>query len=72
MMSVMLHARGLWTAVKEGATNEVKDQIAMEALLRGLPLEMASTLASKPSAKVAWDQVESSQLGSDHACMSSV
>jgi hypothetical protein len=44
----------------EGATNEVEDQIAMEALLRGLPLEMASTLASKPSAKVAWDQVESS------------
>jgi hypothetical protein len=45
MMCVMLHARGLWAAVKEGATDEVKDQMAMEALLRGVPLEMAASLA---------------------------
>ena len=53
MMRVMLRARGLWTAVKEGTTDEVEDQMAMEALLRGVPLGMASSLASKSSAKAA-------------------
>jgi hypothetical protein len=38
---------------------------------RRLPLEMAASLGSKPSDKAAWDQLESSRLGSDHACMSS-
>jgi hypothetical protein len=33
MMCVMLHARGLWTAMKEGAIDEVEDHMAMEALL---------------------------------------
>jgi hypothetical protein len=71
MMKVMLRARGLWTAVKEGAADEIEDQMAMEALLRGVPLEMTTSLASKPSAKAAWDQLESSRLGSDRARMSS-
>jgi hypothetical protein len=39
MMRVMLRARGLWTTIKEGATDEVEDQMAMEDLLRGMPLE---------------------------------
>jgi hypothetical protein len=55
MMRVMLRARGLWAAVKEGTAVEVEDQMAMEALLRGVPLEMAASLASKPTAKAAWD-----------------
>jgi hypothetical protein len=69
MMKVMLRARGWWTAVKEGAVVEVEDQIAMEALLRGVPLEMVASLASKPSTKAAWDQLESSRLGFDRARM---
>jgi hypothetical protein len=32
-----------------------------------MPLEMATSLGSKPSAKAAWDQLESSCLGSDRA-----
>jgi hypothetical protein len=71
VMKVMLRARGLWAAVKEGTADEVEDQMAMEAILRGVPLEMAASLASKPTAKAAWDQLESSNLGSDRACMSS-
>jgi hypothetical protein len=39
MMRVMLRARGLWTTIKEGATDEVENQMAMEDLLRGMPLE---------------------------------
>jgi hypothetical protein len=66
MMRVMLRARGLWATVKDGAADEVEDQMAMEALLHGMPLEMAS-LTSKPSTKDACDQLELSWLGSDHA-----
>jgi hypothetical protein len=71
MMRLMLRARGLWTAVKEGTTDEVEDQMAMEALLCGVPLEMASSLTSKLSTKAAWDLLESARLDSDHARMSS-
>jgi hypothetical protein len=71
MMRVMLRAHGLWTVVKEGTTDEVEDQMAMEALLCGVPLEMASSLALKPFAKAAWDLLESARLGSDRARMSS-
>jgi hypothetical protein len=72
MMRVMLHAHGLWTTVKEGTTDEVKDQMAMEALLRVVPLEMTSSLVSKPFVKAAWDLLESARLGYDRARMSSV
>jgi hypothetical protein len=34
--------------MKEGATDEVGDRMAMEALLRGVPLEMVSMLALMP------------------------
>jgi hypothetical protein len=71
MMRVMLRARGLWAAVKQGTTDEVEDQMSMEALLRDMPLEMAPSLVSKPSAKAAWDQLESLRFGSDRARMSS-
>jgi hypothetical protein len=63
---------GLWTAVKEGTTDQVEDKMAMEALLRGVPLEMASSLTSKPFAKAAWDLLEWARLGSDRVRMSSV
>jgi hypothetical protein len=53
MMRVMLRARGLWATVKEGTVDEVEDQMTMEALLCGVPLEMAASLTSKPSAKAA-------------------
>jgi hypothetical protein len=69
MMRIMLRARGLWAAVKEGANDEVENHMAMEALLRGVPIEMAASLASKPSTEAAWDQLESSRLGSDRARM---
>jgi hypothetical protein len=39
----------------------------MEALLRGVPLEMASSLVLKPSAKAAWDLLELARLGSYRA-----
>jgi hypothetical protein len=45
--------------------------MAMEALLRGVPLDMAFTLALKPYDKAVWNQLELSRLGSDRARMSS-
>jgi hypothetical protein len=47
------HAESQGAAVKEGTTDEVEDQMAMEALLCGMPLEMAASLTSKPTAKAA-------------------
>jgi hypothetical protein len=64
-------SHGLWAAIKERMADEVEHQMAMEALIRGVPLEMAASLTSKPTGKVAWDQLESSRLSSDHARMSS-
>jgi hypothetical protein len=62
--SAMMKVDDWWAAVKEGTA-------AMEALLCGVPLEIAASLVSKPSTKVTWDQLESSCLGSDHVHMSS-
>jgi hypothetical protein len=47
-------SHGLWAAIKERMADEVEHQMAMEAL-HGVPLEMAASLASKPTGKVAWD-----------------
>jgi hypothetical protein len=71
MMCIMLRAHGLWIAVKEGMVDEVEDQMAMDALLHGVPLKMATSLTSKSSAKGAWDLLESSRLRSDRVRMSS-
>jgi hypothetical protein len=38
MMGVVLRVRELWAAVKEGTADVVEDQMAMEALLYGVPL----------------------------------
>jgi hypothetical protein len=38
MMCVMLYARGLQAAMKEGMADEVEDQMATQMLLRGVPL----------------------------------
>jgi hypothetical protein len=48
----MMKVDDWWAAVKEGTADEVEDQMAMEALLRGVPLEITTSLVSKPSTKV--------------------
>ncbi|WVZ88386.1 hypothetical protein U9M48_034913 [Paspalum notatum var. saurae] len=64
MMMVMLKARGLWRVVKGGTDDEQEDQMAMEAILKGVPPEYI-TLGSKKSAKEAWTSLEAIRVGSD-------
>ncbi|WVZ79341.1 LOW QUALITY PROTEIN: hypothetical protein U9M48_026932 [Paspalum notatum var. saurae] len=47
MMKVMLKARGLWSIIKHGTDDKQEDQMALEALLRGVPTEYRSTLLGR-------------------------
>src|SRR5664279_6208648 len=63
LMQVMLEARQVWGAMHEGTTEREADRQAMEFLLRSVPPEMLSTLASKATAKEAWEAVKTMRLG---------
>nr|CAH67708.1 H0512B01.3 [Oryza sativa] len=65
LMKVMLQARGLWDAVENGECDEQEDRMAMEAILRAVPSEMISLLATKDSAKDAWDAIKVMRVGVD-------
>ncbi|WVZ57966.1 LOW QUALITY PROTEIN: hypothetical protein U9M48_008290 [Paspalum notatum var. saurae] len=65
MMKVMLKARGLWSVIKHGTDDKQEDQMALEALLRGVPTEYQSTLGRKKTAKLAWESLEKMRLGDD-------
>lgn len=65
LMKVMLQARGLWDAVEHGECDEQEDRMAMEAILRAVPSEMISLLATKDSAKDAWDAIKVMRVGVD-------
>ncbi|WVZ94305.1 hypothetical protein U9M48_040211 [Paspalum notatum var. saurae] len=65
VMMVMLKARGLWRVIKKGTDDEQEDQMAMEAILKGVPPGYITTLGSKKSAKEAWTSLEAIRVGSD-------
>ena len=65
VMKVMLKARGLWRVVQDGTDDEQEDQMAMEAILKGVPLEYVTTLGSKDSTKEASTSLEAIRVGSD-------
>jgi hypothetical protein len=53
-MCVMLQARGLWDAVSAGTS---EDHMALEVITKAVPSEMLGSIASKPSAKAAWEAI---------------
>ena len=61
----MLQARRLWDAIDKGTTDFVEDRMALEALTRGLPPKMSGTIATKSTAKNAWDSLKSLRVGDD-------
>ncbi|WVZ84642.1 LOW QUALITY PROTEIN: hypothetical protein U9M48_031649 [Paspalum notatum var. saurae] len=65
MMKVMLKARGLWSIIKHGTDDKQEDQMALEALLRGVPAEYQSTLGRKKTAKLVWESLEKMRLEDD-------
>jgi hypothetical protein len=63
LMQVMLEGRGLWEAIESGTTVRTDDRLALEAILRGVPLEIMATLASKGTTKDAWASLKTTRLG---------
>jgi xanthine/CO dehydrogenase XdhC/CoxF family maturation factor len=61
----------LWHAVEIGTTNEVEDQLAMEAILQPVPPEYVQTLGSKETAKQVWDSLKTMCVGSDYGTAAS-
>ncbi|XP_072149333.1 uncharacterized protein [Setaria viridis] len=65
MMKVTMKARGLWKSVSIGTDHEQEDQMAMEAILKGMPSEFSVALGSKDTAKEAWESLKMMRLGND-------
>jgi hypothetical protein len=57
LMRVMLQARGLWDAVIVGTTDYTEDRLALEVIAKAVPPELMGSIASKPSAKAAWESL---------------
>ena len=49
--------RQLWEAVKYDDIDDHEDRRALRALLAAVPAEMASILAKKPTAMLAWEAI---------------
>ncbi|WVZ67203.1 hypothetical protein U9M48_016315 [Paspalum notatum var. saurae] len=65
MMKVMLKAQGLWSVIKHGTDDKQENQMALKALLRGVPAEYQSTPGRNKTAKLAWESLEKMRLGDD-------
>jgi hypothetical protein len=57
LMRVMLHARGLWIAVSKGTSDFMEDRVALEVISKAVPVELMGSIASKPTAKAAWEAI---------------
>jgi hypothetical protein len=65
LMRMMLEARGLWNAVTEGASDYTEDRMALEVTAKSVPPELMGSIASKPSAKAAWEAIILRNVGVD-------
>ena len=63
MMKVMLRPRGLWVAVNHDDVSEHEDMMAMEAICKSIPPDMVVSMVNKESAKAAWDDIKTANLG---------
>jgi len=63
MMKVMLRPCGLWEAVNFVDVPEHEDMMAMEAICKSVPADMVVSMSNKESAKAAWDDIKTANLG---------
>nr|AAM01114.1 Putative retroelement [Oryza sativa Japonica Group]AAN04951.1 Putative retroelement [Oryza sativa Japonica Group]AAP52934.1 retrotransposon protein, putative, Ty1-copia subclass [Oryza sativa Japonica Group] len=63
LMKVNMQAQGVWDAVELGNTEHRIDRMALAAILQAVPSEMLATLASKDTAKEAWEAVRTMRMG---------
>ncbi|XP_066342439.1 uncharacterized protein [Miscanthus floridulus] len=64
-MKLKMQARYLWDAVEDEDVDIHDDRSTLEAICSGVPQEMVPTLATKPSAKQAWEAIRSMRIGDD-------
>jgi hypothetical protein len=57
LMKVKLQERQLWEVVHVGGVSYGDNRRALEALCAAVPLNVAATIADKPTAKMAWDAI---------------
>jgi hypothetical protein len=66
LMKIKLQARCLWRAIDPSDdVSEPEDRLALDALCSAIPPEMVSTLAVKPTARLAWEAVRIMRIGDD-------
>jgi hypothetical protein len=65
LMMVKLKARGLWSAVDPGGGDDHENMMALDVLSSAVPLEMVAAVASKTSAKAAWDTIKTMRVGDE-------
>jgi hypothetical protein len=63
LMRVMLQARGLWLPVTLRMEDITEDQMALEILSKAIPAETTGMIASKPTAKAAWEAIKVMNIG---------
>jgi acyl-CoA synthetase (AMP-forming)/AMP-acid ligase II len=64
-MKVKLKARGLWSVVQKKGGDEMEDMMALDVLASAVPSEMVATVASKDSAKEAWEEIRTLRVGNE-------
>jgi hypothetical protein len=65
LMKVKLKGRGLWSAVESGSGDHQEDMMALDVLSSAVPPEMVSAVASKDTAKSAWETIKTMRVGDD-------
>ncbi|WVZ76857.1 hypothetical protein U9M48_024783 [Paspalum notatum var. saurae] len=65
LMKIKLEARCLWNAIDPGNVELHVDRMALDAICGAVPPEMISSLATKPSARAAWESLRTMRVGDD-------
>jgi hypothetical protein len=63
VMKVNLQAAGLWEIIETGEGEYRDDRAALAALLRAVPQDMHTGLATKETAKEAWEAIREVRVG---------
>ncbi|XP_066320017.1 uncharacterized protein [Miscanthus floridulus] len=64
-MKLKLQSWYLWDVIEDEDVDFHDDRSALEAICSGVPQEMVPTLATKPSAKEAWEAIRTMRIGDD-------
>ena len=71
LMKIKLEARCLWNAVDPGEVEFHVDRMALDAICSAVPPEMVASIATKPSARAAWNAIRTMRVGDDRVRKSS-